>query len=556
MEARPCQISEFFNGTKQMLVPLFQRSYEWGPREWDALWADIMEQYENSAPESASSHFTGAIVTAPAKSIPIGVSKFLVIDGQQRLTTIAILLASIRSKFDENSPRYRKITRLLINEDDEGLDYFKLLPTQPDRPFFEAVVEKKPIGASRFGQAFEHFKKKFEEKDSDGNLIELERLADTVQNRLTVVAIHLGEMDDPYLIFESLNAKGAPLTQADLIRNYLLLRLHSNDQQAAYEQSWLPMQSLLPAENLTEFMRQYLMMTGEEVSRSSIYGVLKKRLLESPASSVAIELQRMKQSSVLYGHMVGLKESGDQRIDTALARLRRWEIATANPFILKCLLANLDGLVASDEIAQCLAIIESFAVRRTICGVPTNQLKRIFLSITKDPVEPGISAKLAKTLASGGSGARWPKDEELMEAMLRYKAYAQPFDRCKFLLEAIEGTFGHKEQANFSAATIEHVMPRTLSPDWGSDLGERSAEIHERWLDVLGNLTLTAYNSELSNYHFRNKRLLLQESHYEMNKWIAVRENWSEAELRERTEDMFYRARQIWPRPEQWNPQE
>jgi uncharacterized protein with ParB-like and HNH nuclease domain len=142
MDAHPCPISEFFNGTKQMLVPLFQRSYEWSDRHWERLWDDLLEQYEKQGEELFVTHFTGAIVTAPAHSVPVGVSKYLVIDGQQRLTTIAIIICAIRSLFPKNTPQFRKLTKLLINEDDEGLDYYKLLPTQPDREAFQALVNE------------------------------------------------------------------------------------------------------------------------------------------------------------------------------------------------------------------------------------------------------------------------------------------------------------------------------------------------------------------------------------------------------------------------------
>lgn len=550
MEARPSKITEFFDGTKQMLVPLFQRSYEWTTKDWETLWADLLEQYERSEEDTVATHFTGAIVTAPARSVPVGVSKFLVIDGQQRLTTIAVLICAMRTFLDPESKEYRRLTKLLINEDYDELDYFKLLPTQPDRPAFQALVGAKPQPGTRFTEALEFFKKKIAGTDSDGEKLDLDRLTNAIQNRLTVVAIHLGDTDDPYLIFESLNAKGAPLTQADLIRNYLLLRLHSNAQQKSYEEAWLPMQALLPGEHLTEFMRQFLMMTGEEVAKSAIYSVLKRRLLSVSDASIATELQRMQQASLLYAEIVGLKKPVDENIAAGLGRLRRWEIATANPFVLKLLEAKSKGTVSAADVAKCLATIESFAVRRTVCGVPTNQLKRIFLSIAKEMPNADIPAWLSKTLATGTSGRRWPKDEEFNESLLRYRAYAQPIDRCKFLLETLEEHHGHKEPATFESATIEHVMPQTLNAEWRTMLGAGADDIHEKWLDLLGNLTLTGYNSELSNDPFPRKKALLSDSHFEMNKWIAAREQWTETELRERTDLVFTKAKAIWPRPE------
>jgi len=549
MEARPSQLFEFFDGTKQLLIPLFQRPYEWSEKEWEILWDDILEQYMLPEDQALATHFTGAIVTAPARSVPVGVSKFLVIDGQQRLTTIAIMLSVIRSLYDKKSKQYRKITRLLINEDDEGLDYYKLLPTQPDRDAFMDMIHERAISGDKFAAAYNFFKDKIAGKDLDDVGIDLDRLSSTLQNRLTVVAIHLGETDDPYLIFESLNAKGAPLTQADLIRNYLLLRLHSNEQQAAYERSWLPMQSRLAGDHLTEFMRQYLMQSGEEVARSSIYAVLKKRLLSVKDPEIALELQNMEQSSTLYADIVGLSSSLPSEITGRLARLRRWDIATANPLILKLLLAHRKRSVSTAEVVEVLHLIESFAVRRTICAVPTNQLKRIFLAVTKEMPDTDVAAWLRRNLSAGQSGRRWPRDDEFRESLARYRAYAQPIDRCKFILETLEDAHGHKEGAKFEDATVEHIMPRTLSDEWKQVLGERYGDVHERWLDIIGNLTLTGYNPELSNASFLKKRDLLEGSKYELNKWVARKSTWTSKEIAERTDFLFEIAARIWVGP-------
>jgi hypothetical protein len=327
---------------------------------------------------------------------------------------------------------------------------------------------------------------------------------DAIRNRLTVVAIHLGDADDPYLIFESLNAKGAPLTQADLIRNYILLRLRADDQKSAYENAWLPMQEALPGDHLTEFMRQYLMQSGEEVAKSSIYAVLKKRLLNIPDNKIMDELHTIHRASSLYAQIIGLSSDAVPQMTERLKRLLRWEIATASPFVLKLLVAHSQASVSTENVVACLKIIESFTVRRAVCAVPTNQLKKIFLSVAKDmPEEGDLKNWLCERLATGTSGRRWPKDDEFREGLYRYRAYAGQIDRCKFLLESIENAFPSKERASFGHATIEHVMPQTLTEEWRATLGPNAKEIHERLLDNIGNLTLTGYNSELSTYHFR-----------------------------------------------------
>ncbi len=551
VEASPGQITKFFDGAKQMLVPLFQRPYEWGPKEWETLWIDLLEQYERPPEETGATHFTGAIVTAPARSVPVGVSKFLVIDGQQRLTTVAILICAIRSLREVDTPKFKKLTTLLVNEHDEGLDYYKLLPTQPDRPAFQALVKQAPLVGTRFTQAFEFFRKRLTGPDSEGETIDLDRMTTVLQGRLIVVMINLGEADDPYLIFESLNAKGAPLTQADLIRNYLLLRFPQGaPQQAAYENAWLPMQELL-GDHLTEFMRQYLMMAGDEVAKSSIYAVLKQRLMELKShEQVAAELERLSKTSVLYAQIVGLRQHADAEIQDRLDRLRRWEVATSSPLVLKLLEAHARGDVTTENVQQCLTVIESYTVRRAVCAVPTNQLKRVFLALAKEFANGDAAEWLRATLAGWGAGRRWPKDEEFKDGLLRYRAYGNPVDRCKFILEALEDDYGHKERAAFSNATIEHIMPQSMTEEWQTALGPTASQVHERWLDVIGNLTLTAYNAELSNSPFAKKKTILADSHFELNKEVIAQAQWTEQEITARTAALFKRAKRIWARPE------
>ncbi|KAI94739.1 hypothetical protein T281_09325 [Rhodomicrobium udaipurense JA643] len=442
---------------------------------------------------------------------------------------------------------YNKLTKLLVNDDDDGLDFYKLLPTQPDRPAFQALIAGSSLPPGRFSEAFVFFCEKLRGTDSDGEPIDFIRMDDAIRNRLTVVAIHLGEFDDPYLIFESLNAKGAPLTQADLIRNYILLRLRADDQQKAYESAWLPMQNAL-GDHLTEFMRQYLMQSGEEVAKSSIYAVLKKRLLNIPDKEVMKELHEIHSASSLYAIIVGLSSATEAKIAERLKRLLRWEIATASPFVLKLLICHSKSKVTTENIVSCLKIIESFAVRRAVCAVPTNQLKKIFLSVAKDmPEEGDIASWLCEKLAAGASGRRWPKDEEFHESLYRYRAYAGPIDRCRFLLESLEVSYPNKERASFELATIEHIMPQTLTEAWRAALGQNAEEVHERLIDNIGNLTITAYNSELSNLKFADKKKLLEESHFCLNRWICEKSQWGEVEIRERVAEIFGRAVKIWP---------
>lgn len=557
MEARPCQIIEFFNGVRQMLIPLFQRTYEWREKEWEVLWNDILERYEHYDETTDASHFTGAIVTSPARSVPVGVNKTLVIDGQQRLTTVAILLCAIRSlliQSDPDSRQVRRITKLLLNEDEDGLDFYKILPTQSDRAGFEAIL-KSPESASesQFRRTFNFFRKRLLGKDSDDKAIDLARFLETVQTRITVVSIHLGDSDDPYLIFESLNAKGAPLTQADLVRNYLLLRIPSNEQQAVYDTHWLPLQDRL-ANNLPEFIRQYLVMErGEDVIKGNVYAVLKRQIAEvEPRLPVAKQLARMTQFSAFYKHITEPEgvPGAPAELTNSLARLQRWELATSHPLLLKLYGLHADGRLTVADFCACITMIESFAVRRAICGVQTNQLKRTFISLAKD-VDPARPLEaLVRNLAGGQLGRRWPKDNEFEAAWVTYRAYSNPTDRCRLILESLERAYPHKEPASFEKVQIEHVLPQTPSAEWNQDLGATTDGQREAWTHTIGNLTITGYNPELSNMAFTRKKAIYKDSHFVLNRYFDAIERWDTGAIEARAKALLPLAKQLWPRPE------
>jgi hypothetical protein len=234
-----------------------------------------------------------------------------------------------------------------------------------------------------------------------------------------------------------------------------------------------------------------------------------------------------------------------------LSRLWRWDLTTAHPLLLRLYDTFDCRRMDVQAFEQCLELVESFAVRRTICGVPTNQLKKIFLSLAKGFNEVGTVRWLTGELMKGTAGGRWPKDEEFESAWPQFQVYnPSRLDRCKLILEALEESYGHKEPADLEAATIEHIMPVTLTDAWRAQLGSNAAEIHERSLHTIGNLTLTGYNSELSNLAFAKKKKRLADSHYELNKYFASTTNWTNEQILQRSAALWEKARRIWPRPE------
>ena len=309
MEASPAKVIQYFNGEKQNLIPLFQRPYTWTQTNWQTLWDDLLVQYDIG---DAGTHFMGAIVSVPARSTPVGVSKYLIIDGQQRLTTISILLCVLRDVLDvldeKSASRIQEV--YLTNRFREPEDTLKFVPTQVDRDAYRLIALEREVPAKdknvQISSAYHFFKNKLLKGiDLDGNDIQPSTVLTILEQCLQVVMINLSDDDDPYLIFESLNFKGEPLTQADLVRNYLLMRFqHSissgGEQERVYLKYWVPMEESLKS-NLTEFLRHYAMKDGDNIKKGGIYAAIKARLKDmSSTEDVESEVQSMRKFGNFY----------------------------------------------------------------------------------------------------------------------------------------------------------------------------------------------------------------------------------------------------------------
>jgi uncharacterized protein with ParB-like and HNH nuclease domain len=270
MQAKETKLQDIIEGTKQYLIPLFQRTYSWTNKEWEVLWKDLVELCDMENPRT---HFIGSIVNMPTVSVPEGVAKYLLIDGQQRLTTIFIFLALLRNKAKENGNlRFADEINntLLVNQYKDGFDHYKLMPTQVDRITYQNLINgENNLIENQITKAYTFFEKKLKQVELDH-----EKLKKVITSSFSVVSIVLDTDDNPYLVFESLNAKGRPLTQADLIRNYFFMRIHIDKQENVYNNYWLPMQKALNGD-LTEFIRHFLMKNGKIVKQLMLFIIYK-----------------------------------------------------------------------------------------------------------------------------------------------------------------------------------------------------------------------------------------------------------------------------------------
>ncbi len=551
MEANPTLIINYFSGFKQNLVPLFQRPYTWGEKQWRTLWEDILSFYDYAAGEGRATHFMGAIVTMPARSVPVGVSKFLVIDGQQRLTSVALLMSAIRDALPQTDEvRKRKIQNFyLTNDGYDGMDFFKLLPTQGDRSGYAPIVQSftAPLPDSQFKKAYDFFRRRLRDQVEEGKSIDAANILQIVESRLMVVMINLSDNDDPYLIFESLNFKGSPLEQADLVRNYFLMRFAVNEQQAVYEHLWLPMQNRL-GPTLTEFMRHFLGAEGEDVRKGDVYASIKRLVADAESDSVKLLMTRMEQLAILYSRIANSDLEPNVQFRTYFDYFRRLDFGTVYPLLLALYEDFEDGQFVGEEFLSALRMLFSFIIRRMVVGVPSNSLASLFVGLCKiKPVTETPSAWLSGALCSEEKNRRWPNDNEFSNAWIHKQLYGSR--ACPVILETIEANFEHHEAVQLDQITVEHVMPQTLSAEWEAMLGPNALSIHTDWLHTIGNLTLTGYNPELSNKAYSEKRTVYGLSHFEINRYFANFESWGQPMIADRATALFKFALQLWPRP-------
>ncbi len=347
------------------------------------------------------------------------------------------------------------------------------------------------------------------------------------------------------MIFESLNAKGRALTQADLIRNYFFMRLDVSMQEDVYERYWVPMQGNVE-EDMTEFMRHFLMKDGGFVKQTEVYSSLKKEVDRQSTQQEAEDyLANMLVYSKLYGRLLRPSLEPSTQISLAMNRLNRIEATTAYPFLLNVYFDYENDRISSESFARILDILESFLVRRFVCGMPTSPLNKVLPTLSTVYLSaPTQLDSITDFLRTKG----YPRDGEFKDRLIATKLYGagDRLQKTKLILEGLELSYGHKESVDLSNVTIEHVMPRKLTKWWKQHLGPEWELVHETHLDTLGNLTLTAYNSNLSNDTVDDKAAILIKSHLELNRDFGGIGTWDETAIRKRATSLADRAVQRW----------
>lgn len=550
MQVGETTLKELIEGEKQFQVPLYQRQYAWGSPQLSQLWEDVLEQYDVITPDEfgkldgkAPTHFLGSLVLAPSPLIQAhGVTPFLVIDGQQRLTTLLVAMCALRDHVAATDQRAveRFNERYLINKYGEGDSFYRLLPTQSDRHAFFACVDRSDPAkrTGGIGAAYSFFRARLTQRGPDNELLDAERIEAVLRQRLQFVAITADANDNVHRIFESLNDRGVRLTQADLLRNFVFMLLPTRGP-VVYEQLWRPMQEQLTPSQLETLVFVDLVVRGRTtIKRPDIYRAQQERLrpLERDEAGVEAEVRELARRAGMFRRIVQPEFEEDPEIRGALARLDRWGASTTYPLLLHLYILRAAGECTPAEVLQALAYVESFLVRRMIANVPTNNLNRVFSALVSHlPPELPIADAVRHELS--GPRKYWPSDRRLRDAVRSQPFYYQGRQNQKMLVfERLEDSYRHGEPVDWSASalSIEHVMPQSLTDDWREAIaaaGEDPAAVHSELLHTLGNLTVTAYNGQLSNGPFERKQEILQGSHLELNRAIVPSKTWGRAEI-------------------------
>lgn len=554
MEAKEATLLNFFeeNQNNQFVIPIYQRLYSWEKEQCKQLWDDIIKIGGN---DKMNGHFIGSILYV-LDGITHSNNPLLIIDGQQRLTTITLLLIALRDhlndedEFLEKFSRQKIQNRYLINSDEKGDKKFRLILSESDKDTLLSLIDKdrrKPSEPSL--KIMENFKL-FEEwirKNTD----KLETIFKGLEKLMIVWIALKKEKDDPQLIFESMNSKGIELTQTDLIRNYILMGLEPEKQKIFYKKYWRAMEEDFKQNEtlFNRFVRHYLTIKiGKIPNEKRVYEAFKDY---QQKEGIEIEdLLKDLQKYCGYFCQIAFKKEADKDLNKALSFLVDLERDVIYPLLLELYSDYSDGVLSKADFIPIIYSPESYICRRAVCGLGTNSLNKVFPSFTKkinkDQYLESIEAHFLSLEKTTG---KFPKDSEFKDSLITIDFYH--FKKNKYFLERLE-KFDTEEPVDTQKCTIEHIMPQTLTKEWERDLGENFQAIHEKYLNTIGNLTLTGYNEKYSNKPFKEKRDMengFKQSPLKLNQSLKDLESFDEKEIEKRANDLADWALKIWTYP-------
>lgn len=555
MDARKGNIYEILNGNKQFLLPVYQRYYSWDIEQCKRLWNDIVEMQK----KGKVGHFVGSIVNIAEQAMPTGVQKYMIIDGQQRMTTLSLLLLALRDYAIKNPEdttiNSRRIDNMLLkNEYESGDERYKLLLTETDRDILMRLVEEKPIPDDTRSRLLENYKF-FAGKIADKELQPAE-VYESI-GKLQIVNITLDRsVDDAQAIFESLNSTGKELSQSDLIRNYVLMGLEPAEQTYVYEHLWRPMELLFVYETqdsvMDRFFRDYLTMKTTRIPKQDrVYEEFKLYHLNCEFGTVRELCQDLLIYARYYTDMV-FKRSSNPALKSLYEDINDLRMEVSYPFLLKVHNDHAEGAISEDDLKLIIKLCISYVFRRSICDIPTNSLNKTFATLKNEIRMDDYVNSIKAFFVMRDDYKEFPDDDKFTAAFVSRDIYNMRSRN--FILSHLEN-YGNKAPIIIGNYTIEHIMPQnsSLSSEWQQMLGPDWKEVQKTYLHTIGNLTLTAYNSEMSDHSFMVKMDMeggFKESALRLNAYVVKLTEWNEHRIKERAALLAEKAKQIWAFPD------
>lgn len=567
LQAGETTLNKLLNTSRQFIVPIFQRNYSWQKSQYEQLWFDILRA---SKFKEKQNHFIGSIVYIDMGTPAGRPQQLLLIDGQQRLTTISILLCAIKDYVQKFNLETKLINlakiknQFLYNSDEIDEDKYKLLLNVQDKETYIKLIDNtiftvnKP--ATNIIKCYEFFYEHIEDFiKQDGQIDEI--YAGIF--KLSLVSISLDkDSDNPQMIFESMNSTGKDLSQTDLLRNYLLMDLTPEKQTRLYKTYWKPMEELFGEDiykndvnKFDYFIRDFLTLksdTGHICKINNVYENFKRYYLDNNCEKFAVLKDLFTYAK--YYACIDLLQENDNELKLYWQEFKKLDNHVVYPFLLKLYDDYSRQILIKEDFKKILQVVISYLWRRAICEIPTNSLSKTFATLYQAVDKEDYVNSIIKAFVFKSIYKRFPSDYEVREKLQTKDIYH--FRLRKYLLEALENYY-HKEPIDLNTAnyTIEHIMPQNIEHNllWQQMLGEDWQEVHSLYLHTLGNLTITGYNAEMSNKSFGEKvndESGFKHSHLKLNESIAQCDVWNKKSIQRRTNILTDIILKIWKYPE------
>ena len=567
LQAGETTLNKLLNTSRQFIVPIFQRNYSWQKNQYEQLWLDILRA---SKFKEKQNHFIGSIVYIDMGTPAGRPQQLLLIDGQQRLTTISILLCAIKDYVQKFNLETKLINlakiknQFLYNSDEIDEDRYKLLLNVQDKETYIKLIDNTIFTVNKpttnIIKCYEFFYERIEDFIKQHGQID-EIYAGIF--KLSLVSISLDkDSDNPQMIFESMNSTGKDLSQTDLLRNYLLMDLTPEKQTRLYKTYWKSMEELFGEDiykndvnKFDYFIRDFLTLksdTGYICKINNVYENFKRYYLDNNCEKFAVLKDLFTYAK--YYAWIDLLQENDDELKLYWQEFKKLDSHVVYPFLLKLYDDYSRQILIKEDFKKILQVVISYLWRRAICEIPTNSLSKTFATLYQAVDKDDYVNSVIKAFVFKSSYKRFPSDYEVREKLQTKDIYH--FRLRKYLLEALENYY-HKEPIDLNTAnyTIEHIMPQNIEHNlsWQQMLGEDWQEVHSLYLHTLGNLTITGYNAEMSNKSFWEKvngESGFKHSHLKLNESIAQSDVWNKKAIQRRTNILTDIILKIWKYPE------